>query len=95
MISKEILCEMQGITQELFLFGEECASLMLCEDTQQREFDAISVDLAARFSFLAEYISLLADGIGSSDYADRFEAAPKLVSTAAKKYLSPLSWSGK
>ena len=95
MIRKETFAELREISQELFLFGEECVTLLFREDTEQREFEAISIDLAARFSCLAEYILQLADNIGEADYADRFEESPRFVSNAAKKYLSPLSWSGK
>lgn len=92
MVSKDELTELRAITQELFMFGEEYFELLLHADTRQREFEAISVDLAARFSCLAELIAQLADSIGETDYAGRFEDAPRFVSNAAKKYLSPLSW---
>ena len=95
MVSKETFEELREITQDLFLFGEVCSALLQCEDTKQREFEAMSIDLAARFSCLAEFISQLADNIGEADYAGRFEDTPHFVSDAAKKYLSPLSWRGK
>lgn len=90
MVTEKDLRELGLLAEKLFTFGGECVTLLRCEDTQQREFEALSIDVAARFAFLAELINTLSDDIGTADYSQRGEISQHIVGEAARKYLCPL-----
>jgi len=90
MIRDKDFKELREVSETVFAFCEGYAMQLLSEDIQRREFEVLSVDLAARLSYLAELIVLFADELGMTDYETRFEVPPCFVSEAAKMYLCPL-----